>query len=89
MIEYFRHINDGRLAFHCPGCGYSHVINDTWTIKYNNGKPTVNPSILTRGRNDKGETICHMFIVDGLIKYLDDCTHELKGQIVAMIDESE
>ena len=28
--------------------------------------------------------VCHLFITDGMIQYLDDCTHELKGKIIPM-----
>jgi hypothetical protein len=31
--------------------------------------------------------ICHSFVTDGKIQYLDDCTHELAGQTVEMRDE--
>lgn len=30
--------------------------------------------------------VCHSFIREGMIQYLDDCTHELKGQTVALPD---
>lgn len=28
------------------------------------------------------DIVCHSFITDGKIQFLDDCTHELKGQTV-------
>jgi hypothetical protein len=28
--------------------------------------------------------VCHSFIIDGNIQYLDDCTHELKGQTIPL-----
>jgi hypothetical protein len=34
----------------------------------------------------KHSTICHSFIRDGRIQFLDDCTHELKGQTVEIKD---
>lgn len=30
--------------------------------------------------------ICHSFIKDGMIQFLDDCTHHLKGQTVPLED---
>ncbi len=30
--------------------------------------------------------ICHSFVTDGRIQFLDDCTHELKGQTVDLPD---
>lgn len=31
--------------------------------------------------------ICHSFVKDGKIEYLNDCTHELRGQTIDMEDE--
>lgn len=33
---------------------------------------------------DSVNTICHSFITNGEIQFLDDCTHELKGQTVEL-----
>lgn len=30
--------------------------------------------------------VCHSFITDGKIRYLNDCTHHLKGQTVELLD---
>lgn len=32
------------------------------------------------------DMICHLFITDGKIRYLNDCTHEMAGQTVDMED---
>ena len=34
---------------------------------------------------DKND-ICHSFVTDGKIRYLNDCTHHLKGQTVELLD---
>ena len=31
-------------------------------------------------------TYCHSFVTDGRIQYLDDCTHELRGQTIDLPD---
>ena len=31
-------------------------------------------------------TVCHSFVTDGMIQFLDDCTHDLKGQTVELPD---
>lgn len=86
------------LAFHCPGCGCSHGVNTDpsrqplWQLTLKDNKPTVTPSILVRhGKypdpedNLKyGETRCHLFIKNGMIEYLSDCTHKLAGQTIPM-----
>lgn len=86
----------GIYLFFCPGCGCSHwfstsgftpaqPIEDTepkgpvWQFNGDMEKPTVRASILV-----KGQFRCHLFITDGRIQYLDDCTHSLKGQTVEM-----
>lgn len=30
------------------------------------------------------DMVCHSFIKDGMIQYLNDCTHEFKGQTIAL-----
>ena len=32
------------------------------------------------------KTVCHSFVTDGMIQFMDDCTHELKGKIVPLED---
>jgi len=87
---------DGIYLFHCPGCKCSHWFSTTgrtpanpkevreqfkWTFNGDLDKPTVRASILVRsGKN--GSNVCHSFITDGQIKYLSDCTHELKDKTV-------
>jgi hypothetical protein len=33
----------------------------------------------------KGHPRCHSFVKNGMIQYLDDCDHELKGKTVPMV----
>jgi hypothetical protein len=77
--------------FECLGCGEAHMVrvfpgtNKGWTFNGDFEKPTVRPSILVNGNLDcPNEPRCHSFITDGKIQYLDDCTHELKGQTVEL-----
>jgi hypothetical protein len=60
-----------------------------WKWNEDVDKPTVTPSIRVRGGSKEGETTCHFFITDGEIRYLGDCTHELKGQTVPMLEWPE
>lgn len=84
----------GRYIFYCPGCKFCHAIDTdpskpkAWGFNGNMEKPTFTPSILvtyTTGAGEK-EMICHSFIVDGVWQFLNDCTHELAGQNVPMVD---
>lgn len=49
--------------------------------------PPVTPSNLEEWKKnpwpqEKQMFICHTFITDGMVQYLDDCSHHLKGQTV-------
>lgn len=48
-------------------------------------KPTVSPSVLLTIGSDRS----HLFIRDGKIQYLSDCSHELAGKTIDMVDFPE
>lgn len=84
--------------FWCPGCKCYHGVwtttrNDNHAIWGFNGdvnKPTFTPSILIQGHlGGDNYGVCHSFVKDGKIQYLNDCTHELAGQTVEMEDVDE
>lgn len=90
----------GLLMFFCPGCKCGHGVNDKWSFNGDMDRPTFSPSILVRGvqpvtdeeadRILAGEKIepkplvCHSFVRDGQIQFLNDCTHDLAGQTVPL-----
>lgn len=83
------------FLFWCPGCKCSHGVwvssanghtGATWGFNGNMDLPTFTPSILCRSGNESGPTVCHSFVRDGRIEYLGDCTHDLRGQTVEMVD---
>jgi len=75
----------GHHQFICPGCQCEHNIDSRWSYNDNPEKPTFQPSYLLKGSyNNKHNQVCHSFITDGQIKFLNDCTHELKGQTVEL-----
>jgi hypothetical protein len=63
-----------------------------WGFNGNFEKPTITPSILTwydkfnsvTGKHDIETDRCHSFVKDGMIQFLSDCYHELKGQTVEL-----
>jgi hypothetical protein len=73
-----------------------------WSWNGDVEKPTLKPSIRTRGvrrytdeeieRVRKGEHIelpdelCHIWVNDGKVIYLNDCTHEFAGQTHDLLD---
>lgn len=81
------------------------IIDGRWTFNGDLEKPTITPSILVRGTewitDEEHELImsgqyveprpyvCHSFVTDGQIQYLNDCTHELAGQTVDIPDIDE
>ena len=90
---------DGVVMFWCPGCEAYHGVwtkvknsrGAIWQWNGNLEKPTFKPSILVHPVEYKGghTPLCHSFITDGNIRFLDDCTHHLKGQTVPIPDEPE
>lgn len=82
-------LNFSTMASHCPGCGNAHYvkINDqhdqsggAWGWNGSMDSPTFTPSVLTWGGYP--ERRCHSFVTDGKIRFLNDCTHPLKGQTI-------
>lgn len=57
----------------------------SWQWNGDMEKPTFNPSLLVRIGDDRQ---CHLFVRDGMIEFLGDCHHELKGKTVEM-EEAE
>lgn len=90
---------DAYGVFYCPGCERGHTVrvvgNGAWGWNGDADCPTLTPSVLlTYNGADAGEdldgagrappAICHSFITDGHIRFLDDCTHHLVGQTVPL-----
>ena len=53
-----------------------------WTWNGRTDAPTLRPSVLTTGRQYR----CHTWITDGQAQFLDDCSHELRGTTVDLLD---
>lgn len=75
----------------CPGCGSGHAFDSRWTFNGNLEKPTFSPSMLVNGPRQKDangipSTRCHYYLRGGMIQFLNDCDHELKGQTVECPD---
>lgn len=84
---------DGRVLFHCPGCHFAHGpwvldggVRPKWAWNGSYDKPTFTPSLLVRWPRWNGVSydnkICHSYVIEGRIQFLDDCTHALVGQTV-------
>lgn len=60
-----------------------------WGFNGDMDKPTFTPSILTTlpWHNEDGSVtnhVCHSFVTDGKIQFLNDCTHQMAGQTVEL-----
>lgn len=93
-----RTVNDNGVpytafTFICPGCaqfGYSglHILpvnsdhkKPNWDFNNDFVNPTLSPSILTRCGDGK---ICHSFLENGTLRFLEDSTHCFAGQTVPL-----
>lgn len=60
-----------------------------WSWNGDVDKPTLKPSILSKideyGPN-KEKRICHTWVNDGMVQYLNDCTHEFAGQTRPLLE---
>lgn len=75
-----------QYLYFCKGCGYEHAFalkkdGGNHTFNMNLNTPTVSPSLL---HNNNPKFICHSFIKSGMIQYLGDCHHKLKGQTIEL-----
>lgn len=76
-----------------------------WTWNGDTEKPTLRPSIATSGcrqiTDEEGARImageeldlpkinCHTWVNDGMVQFLADCTHELAGQTLPLLEVEE
>lgn len=76
--------------FYCPGCQHPHAVrtngNYRWEWNLSVEKPTFSPSLLVIKPDPNNQEIdlerCHSYVIDGKIKFLSDCTHDLRGKTV-------
>jgi len=80
--------DDGRLLFICPGCRLNHQVPvegpHAWLWNGSLSQPTFSPSILVQYGPADTDARCHSFVANGMIQFLPDCSHELKGQTVPL-----
>lgn len=57
-------------------------VRPSWEWNGSTESPTVRPSVLTTD----GTHTCHSWITDGQVAFLGDCTHELAGHTVCLLD---
>lgn len=80
------------VMFDCPGCEFAHSFRvegpddgrPLWTWNGDLVRATFSPSLLCRypWGEQQEQRVCHSFVRDGRIQFLNDCTHALAGQTV-------
>jgi hypothetical protein len=84
--------------FWCPGCKATHSYaiklyrdggNPVWDFNGNVECPTFSPSLLYETKRESGPHRCHIYLTDGKIHFLPDCTHELAGKVVDLPEYPE
>lgn len=85
---------DGRLRafFYMPGTGDLNLalpvdgFAGSWDYNGDKYNPTFSPSIITEYRGENIRIILrnHVFIREGMIQYLPDCTHEYAGKTIPL-----
>lgn len=89
----------GGHVIECPACGNWHLFSSrdserakqggpSWEFNGDLEKPTFSPSMLVYGTNPDGSrrVVCHSYVQEGRIRFLDDCPHSLSGQTVDLPD---
>ena len=90
QISQFLRRTDGGVSHFCPACRclhtfhleYPNIWGARWQWNGNVCQPTLQPSMHVIVRDPEKEfpdEVCHYWLQNGVIKYLKDCTHELKG----------
>lgn len=75
--------------FFCPGCEGAHFYQvPQWSFNGDFAKPTFTPSLLLHA-HEGGQPRCHLFLTDGRLQFLGDCTHKLAGQTVDLPEPPE
>ena len=82
---------------YCPACKRGHSLTTgsengerpAWTFDGNWKSPSFTPSWKGTTRYPNGDHICHWFLMDGVFNFCGDCTHEMAGHKVPMIDFPE
>lgn len=90
LSKVLRGAEGHRVMYWCQGCDQLHMIKHadggphTWDG--NVERPTFSPSVLYDRIANGQRQVCHTFVRDGMVQFLDDCTHAFAGQTVPLPD---
>ena len=80
-------------VFFCPGCERNHffptTVSDAEGRRWIFNGDVVRPSFTPAQRmeyeyEDRRSDVCHLWVSHGMLDFLDDCTHRLRGKIIPM-----
>jgi hypothetical protein len=94
---------DGQhLTWWCPGCEDFHGVpvvtadrqpGRAWGWNGDREKPTLQPSVFVNSPANQHHVpslpSCHVYLVEGVIQFLGDCTHRLAGQNVPLVERED
>lgn len=89
VCKHMKYGEKDAIIFDCPGCGHAHLVTTgpgNWKFNGDMKKPTINPSIKAEWEwgEERHKKVCHSFVENGNIKFLNDCTHHLAGKTVKL-----
>lgn len=92
VVRWYFHC-PGCEDLHCYTVGPPNGQEPRWTRTGSDEKPSFAPSLLVRctyppgwkkGQHEEEKTVCHLFLREGVLEFLGDCTHTLKNQKVPL-----
>lgn len=66
--------------------GQQNAEQNGWEWNGDVDKPTLSPSILTRAGSEQHPIVCHSYVRNGMIEFLNDCTHSYAGKTVELLE---
>lgn len=90
LHHYVANNGEEGYIFWCPGCDGPHSFpvkrgegwgGDTWLFSGDPQAPSFIPSLWYQR-----PPCCHLYLTNGQIQFLPDCSHKLAGQTVPLID---
>jgi hypothetical protein len=91
MSKVYLSTTTGHYNIFCPGCKVFHAVAIGRLTNGNLDKPTFAGSLGWTGPVTEGGSVqyCHSIVENGMIRFLDDSHHELKGKTVELPDIAE
>lgn len=82
--------------FFCPACKSGHAFlvgvegKPSWTFNGDMDAPTFEPSLRMTCTLGGGKPhCCHLLMRGGIIQFCGDCTHEMAGQSVPLVEKPD